>query len=112
MPIDPLAQCEGRGKGFLGVPGELNSALAERLSGALPLLATIYALVAGLSLFGQAAVDRILDGQTALLAGLCTLGVWAFLRRGRIALDRMHLVGACISGMVLAQGLTSLRFSD
>lgn len=112
MSINPPQQCEGQGKGFFGVSAELNSALAERLLGALPSLGAIYLIVAGLSFFRQAAVDSMRDGQMALVAGICTLGVWSLLRRGRISPDRMHLVAACICGVVLVQGLASLRFSD
>jgi diguanylate cyclase (GGDEF)-like protein/PAS domain S-box-containing protein len=75
-------------------------------------LGTIYLLVAAVSLFGPVAVDRVLDGRMALAAGVCTLIVWAFLRRGRIAVRQMHLVAAGVCAMALLQGLASLRFSD
>lgn len=112
MSIHPPQQCEGSAKEYLGVPDELNAAVAVRLGAALPALAGIYALIAGISRFARSTSDGTVDGLLASLASISSLGIWMLLRRERIALPRMHFLAACICGLALLQGLVSLRLAD
>jgi diguanylate cyclase (GGDEF)-like protein/PAS domain S-box-containing protein len=117
MSVYPPQRGAGRERGLLGVPDELNTAVAARLRGALPVLAVIYLLAAvypllsGLSISVGPGEDTTGGVRMSCLAGFCILLIWMLLRRDRIWVARMHLVAAGVCGVALLQGLVSLRLS-
>lgn len=112
MLLPSPQQDEGSAKGLFAVADELNRAVATRLSGALPALGATYIVASGMAVLSHPGGAGSIESRLALLAAVCSLGVWFLVRRDLIALRLMHLTAASICLMAVLHGLMSLRYGN